>query len=269
MDSDIVEYVREENKDLTSYFLKASKLWNWTPQEISDYKESYFRSMLSKYYPFPYKITKWIIRWGHQGWLWTDSIDCIICCPNHPDIVDIWWKNSFILADGVEAAIEIKWDFKNKEVVRGLKQLLSVKDMPIKKKKCYDPKLPAIIYCEKTYENVHKLLDTIVTYYETDEIRWDRQFDAIVVHNKYIIINSYPGNIFPNFFIWINQKYLVCYYNEDTLCAFLYFLFSIKKTDGLDDKNILKNYISFMTPLKDETFKDINERLSKITRFIK
>lgn len=122
------QYLRFESKRLESDFSLASMKGRGTPQEVADYRELSFHELMKRYYPFPYKVTKGIVSDSLGGR--SDSIDCVICNPRHPHIVEGRDKFSFLLADAVDIAIEIKPDVGvRSELDRALRQGLSVKQL--------------------------------------------------------------------------------------------------------------------------------------------
>jgi hypothetical protein len=95
---------------------------------VADFREHHFNSYIARYFPFPHRVAKGIIidSNGNQS----RSIDCVIINPCHPYLIDTANKIGPILADGVDAAIEIKSNLANKsELERGLQQMATVKQL--------------------------------------------------------------------------------------------------------------------------------------------
>ena len=123
---DLLAHIRADAKDLRHEFQKASRQGRGTSQEISDFRENALQSFLQNYFPFPYRIAKGGIRDSRGNK--SDSIDCILVNPFHPYTIDSRDKFKIILADGVDAAVEVKPDISRKtELIRGLEQGLTVK----------------------------------------------------------------------------------------------------------------------------------------------
>jgi hypothetical protein len=128
MGNKILELFKIDGFEMMTAFQKASIQGKGTPQEVADFRENYFNKFISNYFPFPHRITKGIINdsFGNQS----DSIDTILIGPNHPYTIDNAGKFSLVLAEGVDAAIEVKPDISAKtELIRGLKQIESVKKL--------------------------------------------------------------------------------------------------------------------------------------------
>ena len=189
-----------ESDDLVNSFKKASIQGEGTPQEIADFREGFFHDFIRKYFPFPHRITKGIIRdsYGNSS----DSIDCIIINPNHPYTIDTNNKFSLILADGVDVAIEVKPDIANKnELERGLTQIQTVKKLRRRESPEaarwtkpdyileYSKQVPAFIFSLKAKANPMNTLKELKEFYERNQIPLEEQVDFIIINNVGIISN--------------------------------------------------------------------------------
>lgn len=108
-----------EAQEIQTKFLRSSIEGKGTSQEVSDFREHAVQDFVRRYYFFPYRITKGGIygSFGHRS----DSVDCIILNPNHPNTVNALGKHGLIFADGVDS------DSANKhELDRALIQGISV-----------------------------------------------------------------------------------------------------------------------------------------------
>lgn len=202
MNDEFIKLLELEYKELKLGLDKASIEGKGTPQEVADRREELFHSFFTKYFPFPYRITKGNIIDSYNKR--SASIDCIILDPSHPYTIDS--KNnkaSVIFADGVDYAIEIKGSLKDKaEIERALNQIKSVKELTRvrnglieeKDKNEYTYKISTILYANDTYSNIEKLIDTILIYYKNNRIKRIHQFDVIIA-GDYTIINSCKGQI--------------------------------------------------------------------------
>lgn len=120
--------IREDAIELESRFRKASIEGKGTSQEVADFRENAVQDFVSRYFPFPHRVTKGKIR-DSFGAI-SDSIDCVVCNPNHPYTIDSRGKFSLLFAEGIDAAIEVKPDIQSStELIRGLNQGLSVKNL--------------------------------------------------------------------------------------------------------------------------------------------
>ncbi len=185
-------------------FKKASIQGKGTPQEVSDFRENHFNQFIAKYFPFPHRITKAIINdsYGNQS----DSIDTVLIGTNHPYTIDSSEKFSLVLADGVDAAIELKPDLSTKlELVRGLKQIESVKKLKRVNTSIALPRktpshiiefsktIPSFIFCIKANANPIDTAKKVIQHYIDESIPIENQIDYIIINDVGIIANyKYP-----------------------------------------------------------------------------
>lgn len=263
MNNKLLDLLKFDSDEIELSFEKASIEGKGTPQEISDRRESSVVSIfLSKYFPFPYRITKGNIidSYGENS----NSIDCLILSPSHPYTIDP--KNnraSIIFADGVDFAIEIKPDLSNeKELFRSLDQirsvkrltrkrngLITIKDKPSKIKIDYSYKIPCVIFASKTYSDIRTLILKIVDYYIENDIPKLEQFDLIVVNKRCIIVNSN----FDSYGYITEQPGIVFLESGNlTLATWLLWMNYTTKSEPALSSNILTLYLSF-----DELFSKV------------
>lgn len=203
--SELIELLKIEYDDIRARFKKASIEGKGTPQEIADRRENVMNDFFRRYFPFPYKVTKGNISdsLGKRS----NSIDCVILNPKHPNTIDaMTGKASMILADGVDYAVDIKGDLKNKdEVYRVLDQFYSVKQLERVRKSHvadlfegekypYYAKIPCVIFAMETYANIETLLGHICTYYEEKQLSREYQVD-IIFAGDYVILNGVENYI--------------------------------------------------------------------------
>jgi hypothetical protein len=199
---DLLAHIRADAKDLRHKFQEASGQGRGTSQEISDFRENALQSFLQNYFPFPYRIAKGGIldSRGNKS----DSIDCILVNPFHPYTIDTRDKFKIILADGVDAAIEVKPDISRKaELIRGLKQGPTVKALrrtrtpllkisnPSEEMVEYSLRTPYVIFTTKAKRNILETAEEVTDFYSNEGISPLDQADAIVVEGVGIIAN-YP-----------------------------------------------------------------------------
>ncbi|WP_141503833.1 DUF6602 domain-containing protein [Paenibacillus luteus] len=235
--SDLIELLRIEGVDLSNEFKKASIKGRGTPQEIADFRELYFHSFLSKYFPFPYRIAKGGIldTYGNKS----ASIDCILCNPAHPYTVDNSGKFTVLLADGVDCAIEIKPDISNKEeLIRGLKQIISLKRLLRSKSSIvvtskatqdeieYSKRIPSFIFSLKAKANIDDTVSEIIDYYRAEKVPLEEQIDYVVINGSGIIINHKISQTNMRYVPDGVKKYGYFYEQWDdlTLAAFLLYI---------------------------------------------
>ena len=269
MEQKLLELLKVEAQEIQLSFNKARIEGAGTPQEISDRRENGFvNAFISKYYPFPYRVVKGNIidSFGNRSC----SIDCIILSPSHPYTIDP--KNdkaSIIFADGVDVAIEVKPDLsKEDELFRALGQIQSVKKLRRKRSGILESKnspgkietafqIPGYIFSEKTFSNIHVLIEKIVRYYIERKVPLREQFDYIIIHNRMMIFNSYTDG-----YAQLGENYGILFSEtaENTLASFLLWLNRNPKSEMEIGQNIVKLYINddvYNNSLK--TFHDLNE----------
>lgn len=200
MDLKIIEYIQDDAEELAREHLKASKLGKGSSDEVAEYREIIFKTVLEKYFPNTYKIGKGIIRDsnGNSG----PSIDVIVMHPDHPRLARRKDKNDLILANGVEFIIEVKPDLSRKdEIIRGLDQIRKIKqllrtdivtlgiaglnDSELSR---LAERIPCIIWAEKTYTTLEKLSEVIKEHYKDENTPLIEQVDLVFV-NDFGIIN--------------------------------------------------------------------------------
>jgi hypothetical protein len=273
----LIRLLKSESKEINHLFEKASIEGEGTPQEVSDRREIALTKFLKKFFPFPYRIAKGNIRdsYGSSSM----SIDCVLLNPSHPYTTSDEINFSIILADGVDAAIEVKPKLNSdKEIERSLNQIASVKKLTRKRTSVLNlkvigkqhssetlataKKIPSIIFAIETYKNDKLLLEKIVDFYEKNKFKRELQFDFIVINGHYLIINIRKGS-----YIEGNEKLddgLYIYnYGELTLTAFLMLLNKFPQSEMRNSSTVLEHYID-IKPENAKTFNDLNNRLNLI-----
>lgn len=199
--NDFLVLVERYAEQLTHEFQKASIQGKGTSQEVADFRENFFQTFIERFFPFPYRITKGIVIDSFGGR--SDSIDCIICGPAHPHTVDTRGKLTLLLADGVDAAIELKPDISKKsELERGLLQGISIKKLirfntPVFFQKRYSPdyldhtkRVPFFIFAMKAKANILDTGREIIDFYKRNNTPIVEQADGIIVNNEGIFFNT-------------------------------------------------------------------------------
>ena len=194
---DLYALLRADAEGLQREFAKASISGRGTPQEVADFREHALQAFVKRFFPFPHRVTKGKIRDSH-GEL-SDSIDCVLCAPNHPYTIDSNEKFQLILAEGVDAAIEVKPDLASLEDLRrGLEQGLTVKAL----RRATEPTLDRIPWMVERAKRVpfaifamqckREPMDTgreIVSFYRERGIAPLEQADFIAVNGVGIFAN--------------------------------------------------------------------------------
>lgn len=268
----LLDILVSDAKQLDIDMERASSEGEGTPQEVADRRETYIHKIIERYYPYPYRIAKGIIRdsYGKKS----ASIDCLIINPCHPYTIANNGLFSVILADGVDAAIEIKPDFSGSELERGLKQLVTVKklrrrteQLSLNKQndedKEYNKTITSVIFSTSTYADKKVLVQKIVEYYETNHVTQIEQFDMLVVNNRLLLVNCkmHGHRIFPlEGIIMIDSA-------DKTLALFILLL---NKYDGAVPRltQSIINYYLKVEDIQDKytTFPELNKRLLEIKK---
>lgn len=208
--NDLLSVLRDDADTIARRFKTAGLEGKGTAQEIADYREHAVQNFVGTYFPFPFRVTKGVIR-DHTG-ARSMSVDCILLNPVHPHTVDTHGKFRLIFADGVDAAIEVKPDISRKGLVsEALEQSLSVKSLrraePVVRiarllgqpkmtpeEKAHAARLPSFVYAMKGKVNLLDTAREVVDFYTARKIDRVDQIDAIVVHGVGILANyQYVG----------------------------------------------------------------------------
>lgn len=200
MGNKLVKLLKLEGTEILTAFQKASVQGKGTPKEVSGFRENHFNNFISNYFPFPHRVTKGIITdsFGNQS----NSIDTVLIGPNHPYTIDSAGKFSLILAEGVDAAIEVKSDVSAKtELLCGLNQIESVKklrraNVPVVLKSKHSQQIleyartiPTFIFSVTANVDPITTAKNVVKHYKKEEISLENQVDFIVINNVGIIAN--------------------------------------------------------------------------------
>jgi len=201
---EVYALLREDAIELESRFRKASIEGKGTSQEVADFRENALQDFVRRYFPFPHRVTKGKIRDSFGSV--SDSIDCVICNPNHPYTVDSREKFSLLLAEGIDAAIEVKPDIQSSaELVRGLVQGLSVKHLlrantptimripwVVERSK----RVPFAVFAMRCKSDPIDTGREIVEFYRTRQTPPILQADFVAVNNVGIFFNCLDSSMF-------------------------------------------------------------------------
>ena len=234
--SKLMNLLKFDSDNIVQSFRKASVEGGGTPQEVSDRREANISIFLSKYFPFPYRIVKGNIIDSYDNN--SNSIDCIILNPCHPYTIDQNnQRASIIFAEGVDVAIEVKSDFDNGEIIRGLKQIESVKKLIPRRPNSYNPQcvnlesklymhsIPTFLFSLSTCTDLYNTVRIIVDYYVEYQVPRLLQFDYIIVHNRCILRNV--KNLVTQHYLVVISKELL-YLNQMWIPWLFSYRFSIE-----------------------------------------
>lgn len=247
---DLFDLLRMESDEIASGFAKASLEGRGTSQEVGDRREAVLTKFLQRFFPFPYKIAKGNISDSFGGR--SASIDCLLLNPSHPHTVTDS-RYSIIFADGVDAAIELKPSLASeREIIRGIKQLRTVKQLTRVKTGLMEPfatpekikvatKIPAFLFTNETYDDVGMLLSKIVDYYVDHQIPRTEQFDFIIVNRRCVIANATKGSYAE--LKDVGDGLLVLETGPDSLASLLYWLNFLPQTEMRISKPLLSHYL--------------------------
>ena len=171
----LIEILKKEGREIDEEFRLASLQGDGTSQEIADFRENAVQDFLQRYYPRSHIVSKGKITDmdGNQS----NSIDCLLLNPEHPNLIDSKGKFRLIFSDGCDCAIEVKPNFaRTDEIHRGLQQSISVKNIERSKSSIllerkypqyildYSKKIPFYIFSVKAFEAT-KLIEIIKKNY--------------------------------------------------------------------------------------------------------
>jgi hypothetical protein len=197
--STLIEILKKEGRTISEEFKVASAQGDGTSQEIADFRENAVHDFIERYFPASHVISKGKITDldGNQS----NSIDCLILNPAHPNLIDSKGKFRIIFSDGCDTAIEVKPDLsRTDEIERGLRQGVSVKKILRSKSSIMLPKreqahilqhslhIPFYIFCVKAFE-INKFLKTIIDYYHKNNIPLEEQIDGVVILDVGVLKN--------------------------------------------------------------------------------
>jgi hypothetical protein len=233
---ELLELLRNETQELSLRFERSSIEGRGTSQEVSDFREHAIQSFLERFFPFPFRICKGGI-YDSNG-LRSDSIDCIILNPVHPHTIDSRGKHSFIIADGVDAAVEVKPDISShKELERGLIQGISVKKLSRVQAPVFlnapqyiidhSRKIPFFIFSMKSKNEISTTYKEIKAYYIDNSTPLIEQLDIVVINNRGLLINYKYKEEYPFVTKFSDEQKSGWFFEEwglNTLAGFLYHL---------------------------------------------
>ncbi|MFJ5621998.1 DUF6602 domain-containing protein [Peribacillus loiseleuriae] len=250
---EFLDVLKLEASEIQNRFLRSSIEGKGTSQEVSDFREHAVQDFVRRYYPFPYQISKGGIydSYGNRS----DSIDCLILHPNHPHTINSHGKHSLIVADGVDAAIEVKPSLASKkELERALIQGISVKklrrriDTLLLENRQHvlnlSKQIPYFIFSLEAKKDVKGTINEIKTFYAENQTAVIDQLDVVVILNKGLIVNYKYADLYPwksNFTNEQKAGWLFEEWGENSLAGFLY---NLDRSFGAS-ANITESYLKY------------------------
>jgi len=252
---DLYQLLREDGVELESKFRKASIEGRGTSQEIADFREHAIQEFIERFFPYPHRITKGKIRDSFGSM--SDSIDCVVCNPNHPYTVDSRGKFRLLLAEGIDAAVEIKPDIASSaELIRGLEQGLTVKQL----KRANPPTLmrggweydrafrvPFVMFAMRCKADPIATGREIAAFYGERQTEMLQQADFVVVNGVGIFMNFTSESLYcwgnaetlPNRTGWFFEQWA-----ENTLAGFVWRLQLLAHASIKMQDDVLPRYLA-------------------------
>jgi len=209
----LLEILKHEGLQIQNEFNLASEQGDGTPQEIADFRENVIHSFIARCYSRSHIVTKGKIT--DLNGLQSNSIDCLVLNPAHPNLIDSKGKFRIIFADGCDAAIEVKPNIARiDELHRALNQCITVKKtkrsntsmMLTANKPDYIVEhslyIPFYVFSVKAFE-INKLHSEIIDFYRQHQTPIEEQVDGICINGVGILKNvkymesNYYGIGFP------------------------------------------------------------------------
>jgi len=281
MNEKLLNLLNKEAERIDLEFKEASISGSKTPSDVSDRREPHISAFVEKYFPFPYRIAKGRIidSYGKES----NSIDCVLLNPTHPYTINPASNHyALLLADGVDAVVEVKPKLEGDEIIRALKQIQSVKilrrvntilNQGMKRSSTeqvdYSKQIASFIFSTSTYSNLKFLIEKIVKYYTENSVPKNEQFDYIVINNRCIIYNSrFNSVVNNNRKVRFNEE-AICFVNhgDKTLFHFLFRLNTVFPCVLPMSESVIYHYLDFSLNAdfqKVETYPDLNEKLLSI-----
>jgi hypothetical protein len=266
--SKLLQLLEYEGPEMEALFKKASVQGRGTPQEVAEYRENAFRTFISRYFPFPHRISKGNVvdLSGNES----ASIDCIIINPAHPYTIDTYDKFTVILADGVDVAIEVKPDISGiPELHRGLKQVESVKRLWRQKSPWgisftkqmpthvveHSKKIPCFLFSNRAKTDPLETAREVCSYYAVNSVPLEHQVDFIIINRIGIISN----HKYPEIAVWMDKAtetkmtgIYFEYWGSSTIAAFLLYLNRVPHATTAMVEPILIQYLDHIRPARLE-----------------
>lgn len=209
----LLEILKAEGRRIIEEFNLSSWQGEGSPQEVADFREHAIQDFVARFFPQSYIVSKGKVTdlEGKQS----DSIDCLILNPEHPNLVDSKGKFRIIFSDACDAAIEVKPNLaRTDELERSLKQCISVKNTKRKETSIllvrrspphiveHSLYVPFFIFTLKAFDPT-KLYSEIVGYYRTNGTPIEHQIDGVCIHGigmlkniKHKEMNLYKADFF-------------------------------------------------------------------------
>jgi hypothetical protein len=270
---DIYSLLREDSIQLESQFRKSSIEGKGASQEIADFRENAVKEFLSRFFPFPHRLTKGKVRDSFGAV--SNSVDCVICAANHPYTVDSQGKFTLLFAEGVDAAIEVKPNIGDSgELERGLVQGLSVKAL----RRAITPgvrefhwgaerakRVPYVIFAMRCKTDPLETATEILDFYASRSTAPVDQADFVVVNGVGLFtniihegLNTWDMSGFPNKTGWFFEQW-----GEDALAGFLWRLHGLAHASMKLQDDVLPRYL---VPAASARFRVVDVSMHPVRR---
>ena len=247
------EMINRSDNIATEYTRSSSKAGK-VPAEVADFREGAIKEFLSNFFPFPYRLSKGVVHDSFANV--SGSIDIVLLNPMHPYTIESSGKFSLILAEGVDAGIEIKSDpYNQSEInicIKQSKKFKSLKRHSFRDLKNVQESVPYFVYFMKnTSDDDPSKLSTTVEYIfkKAEEENEEYMPDYFVFHNRGVLqkINDESRKIIGGAFKDENifMPYIFMPWGSLTLSGFLYYL-CMKPAQPTLTKSVLIPYIKPM-----------------------
>lgn len=253
----LFEILKLEAADLQHAFERASISGKGTPQEVAEFREHAVQDFVRRFFPFPFRVAKGNIR--DASGESSDSIDCVLCNPAHPHTIDSQGKFQLLLADGVDAAIEVKPDIASRvELERGLKQGISVKRLRRAQSSMIHTgtgtiaeelafRVPYFIFAMTAKANPLDTGRELLEFYASNGVQRVDQADVIVVNGVGLFVNIQTPRQFPwSLELPIEQKvgWFFTEWRQYTLVGFLLHLHMVPHARMKLQEDLLLPYLT-------------------------
>ena len=280
MDTKIYKLLLSEARRINLEFEEASISGSKTPSDVSDRREPHVANFIKKYFPFPYRVAKGRIVDTHGNE--SNSIDCVLLNPMHPYTINPGSEEyAMLLADGVDAVVEVKPNLVGCEVERSLKQISSIKQLrrinsayffenTVNSEHLnYSKQITTFIFSTSTYVDIYLLIERIVNYYADNKIPKCDQFDYIVINQRCIVYNARFNSVVnkSNQTAFKKEGIKIVPHGEKCLVHFLYRLNTIFPSVPNMVDPIINGYLKFdwFDEIKDtQWFENLDKQLLSI-----
>ncbi len=214
----LLRHLRRLSRDILEDYKDTIR--SGSPDEVAAFREDFFREIIGRFFPRTYRMAKGPIFDAHG--CSSRSIDCVVCAPNHPLLLDSVGRVTTLLADGVHGAIEVKPDLTDlpdafganrksnsePEIIRALRQVRSVKQLLRREpglairmsetEKRHRQRVPVYVVSFK-HVDLLKLAKYVAHYYREKKVPLEEQLDHLAALNVgTLIVSKVPESNLPS-----------------------------------------------------------------------